>query len=558
MVAGNVTLKDYKRPRPLVLRMNVGDSAEHALGRRTRRGPPVGQQHRGRRLERRQEREQPRRARRHGDLHALRRARGQSPALLLGATTGGEGDGGSHRPMGSSARQRRAENAEWYRSQLTRPTWRSRLRRTRRHAGEDRGRQPIINYDAVYPAGHPRAGKPILKMLDANNNIVHSDLNAIITGRTRALPGGHLPRERRGARPRPAVPRVHRRLPRRDQGRAGVPEFYEDPVLGTRCTASATASPSTTARRHRRGDSRQPPRRRPDGELHRVQLRGLLPLGVGRRRPGAARRRAGQRDRRQRQPDQGREGDEGALPRRPVERHHSYINDHVKMRVLHAGAEGAPHPPPARAPVAEHARQRQLELPRQPGHRAGLLVHDRDRARRLTAIATRRRATRSSTATSTRTSRRACGNCGARTTSSRRARNSTATAVPSGARALPDGEIAAGTPIPASCRSRPSRWPRCRRPEFKGFPFYVPGRRRTPSAAPAARHRRRRRSAAPRHRRRHLHEASQPSRLQQRPRDADAKAVPETGTADEKAAMNFHAQPAHLSFRARRHGRELH
>ena len=36
---------------------------------------------------------------------------------------------------------------------------------------------PLINYDATYPDG-----VPILKMLDAGNNIVHSDLTAMITG----------------------------------------------------------------------------------------------------------------------------------------------------------------------------------------------------------------------------------------------------------------------------------------------------------------------------------------------------------------------------------------
>src|SRR4029079_7701379 len=41
----------------------------------------------------------------------------------------------------------------------------------------------VLNYDAVYPANSTRpVGTPILKMLDANFNIVHSDLNAIITG----------------------------------------------------------------------------------------------------------------------------------------------------------------------------------------------------------------------------------------------------------------------------------------------------------------------------------------------------------------------------------------
>jgi hypothetical protein len=42
--------------------------------------------------------------------------------------------------------------------------------------------QPLINYEAKYPVGDPRSGQPILNMLDAGNKIVHSDLTAIITG----------------------------------------------------------------------------------------------------------------------------------------------------------------------------------------------------------------------------------------------------------------------------------------------------------------------------------------------------------------------------------------
>ena len=52
-------------------------------------------------------------------------------------------------------------------------------------------RHPIVNYEAVYPdtlfglATDPtggRAGKPVLNMLDADHNIIYSDLTAIITG----------------------------------------------------------------------------------------------------------------------------------------------------------------------------------------------------------------------------------------------------------------------------------------------------------------------------------------------------------------------------------------
>ncbi|MEP7340158.1 MAG: hypothetical protein ABI977_20665, partial [Acidobacteriota bacterium] len=41
--------------------------------------------------------------------------------------------------------------------------------------------RPLVNYQAVYPPNHPRAGTPILNLLDGNN-LVHSDLTAIITG----------------------------------------------------------------------------------------------------------------------------------------------------------------------------------------------------------------------------------------------------------------------------------------------------------------------------------------------------------------------------------------
>jgi len=74
------------------------------------------------------------------------------------------------------------EGAEWYRSQVTADDLNL---VTTGHTADG---HPIIKYDAVYPAGHPRAGQPILNMLDATNmppanfNLVHSDLTAIITG----------------------------------------------------------------------------------------------------------------------------------------------------------------------------------------------------------------------------------------------------------------------------------------------------------------------------------------------------------------------------------------
>jgi len=47
---------------------------------------------------------------------------------------------------------------------------------------------PVVNYNATYPYAHAYAGLPILKMLNGNNEIVHSDLTAIIAG-----PNGPIP-----------------------------------------------------------------------------------------------------------------------------------------------------------------------------------------------------------------------------------------------------------------------------------------------------------------------------------------------------------------------------
>jgi hypothetical protein len=73
--------------------------------------------------------------------------------------------------------------AEWYRSQVTQQDLK--LATT----GTTLDGHPIVNYNAVYPAGstYPDgtpipANTPILKMLDGNFNIVHTDLTALITG----------------------------------------------------------------------------------------------------------------------------------------------------------------------------------------------------------------------------------------------------------------------------------------------------------------------------------------------------------------------------------------
>jgi manganese oxidase len=73
--------------------------------------------------------------------------------------------------------------AEWYRSQVTQQDLKLAT------SGSTADGHPIIKYDAVYPPGstYPDGtpippNTPILKMLDNNLNIVHTDLTALITG----------------------------------------------------------------------------------------------------------------------------------------------------------------------------------------------------------------------------------------------------------------------------------------------------------------------------------------------------------------------------------------
>ena len=79
--------------------------------------------------------------------------------------------------------------AEWYRSQVSQQDLALATKKNSNGTPlRTRDGQPVIDYNAVYPTGsrYPDgtpipANTPILKMLDSNMNIVHSDLTAIIT-----------------------------------------------------------------------------------------------------------------------------------------------------------------------------------------------------------------------------------------------------------------------------------------------------------------------------------------------------------------------------------------
>jgi hypothetical protein len=192
LVAGNVQLRSTKRPRPITLRMNSGDCLRITFSNLLSSAPIHDQP-----------------ATRTAGIHVIGMELvdgmgsdgsnvGNNPPSLIGpggstiytltatregnnlmystaATTGGEGDGGSLAQGLFGSVNVEPKGAEWYRSQVTAEDMA--LAKT----GTTPAGQPIINYDAVYPAGHPRAGKPIIKML-SGDTIVNTDLNAIITG----------------------------------------------------------------------------------------------------------------------------------------------------------------------------------------------------------------------------------------------------------------------------------------------------------------------------------------------------------------------------------------
>jgi manganese oxidase len=192
IVAGNVRLRADKRPRPIVLRMNSGDCLRITFTNLLSPSPLSDQP-----------------ATRSAGVHVMgmelvngigsdgSNVGANVPSLVApggstiytfaatregnnlmyssAATTGGEGDGGTLSEGLFGSVNVEQKGAEWYRSQVTAADLN--LAKT----GTTPGGQPIINYDAVYPVGHPRAGQPILKLLNVDT-IVGTDLNAIITG----------------------------------------------------------------------------------------------------------------------------------------------------------------------------------------------------------------------------------------------------------------------------------------------------------------------------------------------------------------------------------------
>ncbi len=242
LAPGNVMLRRDKRPRPLVLRMNVGDCLtiqftnllnprpvdEEQPATRTASAHVVGMQlvesinDDGSFVGR-----NPNSLAAPGETRFYTYYAEREGGYLMysgGALVGGEGNNGSIAAGLFGAVNVQPKGAEWYRSQLTRDEM------DLATEGKTPQGHPILDYDALYPPGHRFANLPILRILQ-EGEVVHSDLTAIITGPNRGnFPFGTY-------RPNPVYP--ERNKPFREftiifHDETGAvqafPEF-EDPVL---------------------------------------------------------------------------------------------------------------------------------------------------------------------------------------------------------------------------------------------------------------------------------------------------------------------------------------
>jgi len=195
--AGNARLRDGKRPRPIVLRMNVGDCLQVTLFNYLNPTPIDGDQSVTRVVSLRAHGLQLKNSilddgsnvgknatsliapggNRTYTFYAERE--GGYMLYSFGSTTGGEGDGGQLNSGLFGAVNVQPAGAEWYRSQVTESDLRLATKATTADG------HPIINYNACYPSGQDCSltptEKPILRMM-RGNEIVHSDLTAIISG----------------------------------------------------------------------------------------------------------------------------------------------------------------------------------------------------------------------------------------------------------------------------------------------------------------------------------------------------------------------------------------
>jgi hypothetical protein len=204
--------------------------------------------------------------------------------------------------------------------------------------------QPLLDYDAVYPAeaGPGKAGLPIINMLDGTE-LVHTDINAIITGPNRgrfdqAGVTPYLNNEAAGDRNAPY--REFTVIFHDDQFAVqAFPGFYNDPVLGHTLAGVADAFPINYG----------------SGGIGSEIIANRLGVGpmwdcaeckyeeffltswtVG--DPAMIVDKPANADfDGDGQPDPGAKATKALFPDDPSNVHHSYLSDRVKFRNLHAG-----------------------------------------------------------------------------------------------------------------------------------------------------------------------------------------------------------------------------
>ena len=183
---GNARLRNGKRPRPLVLRVNEGDCLEVTLTNLLTPSAPVdgiatrsvGMHCSGLEYANASTESCGIAASNSGALAAAETGTfvwyasktGIFPFNSLAGSTGGEGDGGSqsHGLFGVIAVE--PAGAKWYRSQVTNEVLQAAT------IGLNPDGTPLIDYDAT-----DAQGRPLLAMVDATNALIASDLTAIIT-----------------------------------------------------------------------------------------------------------------------------------------------------------------------------------------------------------------------------------------------------------------------------------------------------------------------------------------------------------------------------------------
>jgi hypothetical protein len=373
LTPGNVQLRPGKRPRPLVLRMNVGDCltinllnlldtvrldqdqastrkvSAHVIGLQ-RVNMPSGSSDTG------------------GTYSATYYAEREGEHLLFStaAMTGGEGDGGTINAGLFGSVIVEPAGSIWYRSQVTEEDLRYATTSTTASG------YPVINYDAVYPAGHRLAGQPVLKMLNGTQ-IIDSDLTAIIAGSgantggsfsTTAFPANSNTYPRRQEPFREFVIHYH------DEAGAvqAFPEFYNE-TLGLKHTLQSVrdafainygaAGTGAEVLANRLGVG--PMWKCPECKFEEfflsswavgdpamvVDVPANSPCSgsngsdpnASNQNPNVFTQADAMRGGQPCTPTAGRKATKAFYPDDPSNVYHSYLSDHVKFRVLHAGSK---------------------------------------------------------------------------------------------------------------------------------------------------------------------------------------------------------------------------